>query len=100
MATKWCSLDFQPERAKGKAWPWSGCGDADVKRGSALGPGCVKTCTDEKSLESFFLAQPLNEFYRNTVRDANGSLSRILQIKLSNCAAVRACDPPDAGTEF
>ena len=36
MATKWCSLDFQPERAKGKAWPWSGCGDADVKRGSAL----------------------------------------------------------------
>ena len=35
--TKVSPLEFQPERAQGKAWPWSGCGDADVKRGSVLG---------------------------------------------------------------
>ena len=65
-----------------------------------LGSWLRENVYGRKIARIFFLGQPLNEFYRNTVRDANGSLSRIPQIKLSNCAAVRACDPPDAGTEF
>src|SRR5271157_3472907 len=36
-STKRSPLEFQPEWAQGKAWIWSGCGDADVKRGSVLG---------------------------------------------------------------
>ena len=41
-STKRSPLEFQPEWAQGKAWIWSGCGDADVKRGSVLGrePKC------------------------------------------------------------
>ena len=36
-STKRSPLEFQPEWVQGKAWIWSGCGDADVKRGSVLG---------------------------------------------------------------
>ncbi len=66
---------------------------------SALGPACVKTCTDEKSLKSFSSISP-DGSHRNTARTANCSLGRVQQNKAKKFRSCLCLLFRGEGTEF